>query len=212
MRITKLEHAALRIESSGSTLIVDPGAFTTPITEASGVVAVVLTHEHPDHWTPEQLNRILAKNPDLRIFAPEGVAAAASDFVIEVVHAGDEIEVDPFTLRFFGGRHAEIHRSIPIIDNVGVLVNGTLYYPGDSFAIPEGVEVDTLATPAVAPWLKISEVIDFVEAVKPKRSFPTHDMLLSQIGRTPYYGRIQEATERGGGEFFPLQPGEALDV
>lgn len=212
MRVTKLEHAALQIQQAGKSLFVDPGAFTTPITESSSTVAVVITHEHPDHWTPEQLKRILDANPGIPIFGPEGVASAAADFDVTVVHPGDTVEVDPFTLRFFGGQHAVIHSSIPVIDNVGVLVNDTLYYPGDSFAIPEDVAVDTLVTPAGAPWLKVSEIIDYVLAVAPKRSIPTHDMGLSQIGKNMYYARIKDAVEQGGGEFFPLQPGETIDV
>ena len=138
MRLTKLEHAALVVEDSGDRLYVDPGKFTTPITESAGTVAVVITHEHDDHWTPEQLGRIVAANPDVRIFGPAGVAAAASGFPVETVAAGDEVEVGPFRLRFFGGKHAQIHPSIPIIDNVGVLVNDALYYGGDSFVVPDG--------------------------------------------------------------------------
>lgn len=212
MRVTKLEHAALQIQQGSKTLFLDPGSFTTPITDASNTIAIVITHEHPDHWSPEQLKRILDSNPDAAIYGPEGVAAAAADFDVTVVHAGDTIEVGPFTLRFFGGEHAVIHSSIPVIDNLGVLINDTLFYPGDSFTIPEGVAVDTLATPAWAPWLKISEVIDYVLAVAPKRTFPMHDMGLSQIGKNLVFARIKDATEQSGGEFIPLQPSESLDI
>jgi L-ascorbate metabolism protein UlaG (beta-lactamase superfamily) len=69
MRLTKFEHAALLLEQSGKKLFVDPGSFTTPITEASDTVAVVITHEHADHWTPDQLNRILEASPDAVIYA-----------------------------------------------------------------------------------------------------------------------------------------------
>ena len=148
MRLTKLEHSALVIEHSGTKLFIDPGKFTTPITEAAGAVAVVITHQHDDHWTPDQLRRIVEANTEVRLFGPAGVAAAAADFDIEVVDAGDEVEAGPFRLRFFGGRHAIIHRSIPVIDNVGVLVNDALYYAGDSFTVPEGVAVEVLAAPA----------------------------------------------------------------
>ena len=216
MRLTKLEHATLVLERSGKTLVVDPGSFTTPITDslgdASSVVAVVLTHEHADHWTPEQLNRLLEKAPGIPIFAPEGVAAAASDFDITVVNGGDEITVEPFTLRFFGEKHAVIHSSIPVVDNVGVLINDVLYYPGDSFTVPEGVEVDVLATPVGAPWLKIAEVIDYVLEVKPKRSFATHEMVLSAAGKAMGGDRIKWATEQNGGEYFALTPGDSLDL
>jgi L-ascorbate metabolism protein UlaG (beta-lactamase superfamily) len=212
MKLTKFEHSAMVLEISGDKLVIDPGSFTTPITDLTRVVAIVITHEHADHWTPEQLTWLLKDSPDAKIFAPAGVVAAASGFDITEVNAGDTIEVAPFTLRFFGGKHAQIHSSIPIVDNVGVLVNDTLYYAGDSFVIPEGVSVDTLAVPAGAPWLKIGEVIDYVQAVAPKRSFPVHEMLLSTAGKGMSNGRIDAATKAGGGEFFPLEPGESLDL
>ena len=214
MRLTKLEHAALVLEKEGATLIIDPGAFTTPITEslATGVVAVVITHEHADHWTPDQLQRIVTESPEAKIFAPEGVALVATEFDITVVSPGDSAAAGPFTLRFFGGRHAEIHSSIPIIDNVGVLIDEQLYYAGDSFFIPEGLEIDVLAVPAGAPWLKISEVMDFVLAVAPERSFPTHEMVLSAPGKNMANDRIEWATEQHGGTFFPLKPGDTLQI
>lgn len=212
MRLTKLEHACLVLEDSGKTLIVDPGSFTTPLVGTNNVVAIIITHEHADHWTDDQLKRILERNPDARLFGPAGVATAAFDFDITTVGDGDQIEVGPFTLRFFGKKHAVIHSSIPVVDNVGVLINDVLYYAGDSFTIPEGVTVDTLAVPASAPWLKISEVMDYVMAIKPRRSFPTHEMLLSVAGKTMSNARIQGATENGGGEFFALEPGDTLDL
>ena len=211
MRLTKLEHAALVVEDSGDRLYVDPGKFTTPITESAGTVAVVITHQHDDHWTPEQLGRIVAANPDVRIFGPAGVAAAASGFPVETVAAGDEVEVGPFRLRFFGGKHAQIHPSIPIIDNVGVLVNDALYYGGDSFVVPTGVSVEVLAAPANAPWMKISESMDYLIAVAPRRAFPTHEMLLSRAGKDLSNARLRWAAEQGGGEYLPLEPGDAID-
>lgn len=211
MRLTKLEHAALVIEDTGAKLYVDPGKFTTPITESAGTVAVVITHQHDDHWTPEQLARISEANPGVRIFGPAGVAAAAADFPVEQVAAGDEVEVGPFRLRFFGGRHALIHASIPVIDNLGVLVNDALYYGGDSFTVPVGVAVDVLAAPAGAPWMKIAEAMDYVEQVAPRRAFPTHEMLLSRAGKTLSNARLAWATEQGGGEYLPLEPGDSLD-
>lgn len=212
MKMTKLEHAALIVENTGQRLFIDPGNFTTPLTDTAGAAAVVITHEHADHWTPEQLERITSMNPDVQVFAPAGVAAAAPDRDITVVSAGDIVEVGPFTLQFFGGKHAVIHESIPVVDNIGVLVNNELYYAGDSFTIPDGVEVGTLAVPAGAPWLKIGEVMDYVVAVKPKRSFPTHEMVLSRAGKDMANARIKAVTEHGGGEFFPLEPNEVLDL
>ncbi|MFB6609456.1 MBL fold metallo-hydrolase [Agromyces sp. NPDC056379] len=210
MRLTKLEHAALAIEDSGDKLYIDPGKFTTPITESAGTVAVVITHKHDDHWTPEQLTRIIEANPGVRIFGPAGVVDAAVGFPVEAVEAGDVVDVEPFRLRFFGGRHAVIHPSIPVIDNLGVLVNDALYYAGDSFTVP-GVPVDVLAAPAGAPWMKISEAMDYVIEVAPRRAFPTHEMVLSRAGKALSNARLAWATEQGGGDYVALEPGDTLD-
>ena len=211
MKLVKREHACLVITQGSDTLIVDPGSFTLPLEDVTGVVAVVITHEHPDHWTPEHLDRIIAANPDARLFGPAGVAAAADGYDVTVVADGDTVEVGEFTLAFYGGKHAVIHSSIAVIDNVGVLVNGVLWYGGDSFTVPP-VAVETVAVPAGAPWLKIGEVMDYVDTLAPKRSFPTHEMVLSVIGKGMANQRIASVTESHGGEHFALEPGESLDL
>lgn len=210
--MTKFEHAALIVEEAGRRLIIDPGSFTTPFPDASNTVGIVLTHEHPDHWTPEHLERIRRVNPGVPIYGPSGVAAAASGFDVTIVEPGDTVVVEPFTLKFFGGLHAVIHESIPTIPNVGVLVNDRLYYPGDSYAVPEGVDVTLLAAPLGAPWLKIGDAIDFVLAVHPRLAFGTHDMTLSVIGRDMHRARLKWATEQGGGEFLALDPAQSVDI
>ena len=212
MRVTKHEHAALLVEDAGKALIVDPGSFTNPFTELQNVIGVVITHEHADHWTPEHLERILKQTGPIPILGPAGVVAAASEFDVTEVNPGDTLTVGPFTLRFFGGRHAVIHESIPVVDNVGVLFNDAFYYPGDSYAVPEGVDVKLLAAPVGAPWLKIGEAIDFVLAVKPRRVFGTHDMTLSVAGRDMGRARLGWAAEQDGGELVSLDPGDSADV
>jgi L-ascorbate metabolism protein UlaG (beta-lactamase superfamily) len=211
MRITKYEHACFVASIADKKVVVDPGSFTVPLPDSNNVVAVVITHEHADHWTPEHLQRIKDNSPDVRFFGPAGVAAAASDFEIEVVKDGDKIEIDPFTLEFFGEKHAQIHKSIPLVDNVGVLINGSVFYPGDSFTLGP-IGVDLLAVPASAPWLKIGEVMDYVLAAKPKRSFATHDMINSVTGNQMAGARITATTEQNGGEFVPLAVGEFVDI
>ena len=210
MKVTKYEHATLVVSIGDDTLVIDPGMFLSAV-DFGNVAAVVITHEHGDHWTPDQLGRILEKNPDAVVYGPAGVTAAASGFDVVTVKAGDVIEAGPFTLKFFGDKHAVIHESIPVPDNVGVLVNDELYYPGDSFTVPD-VEVGTLAAPIGAPWLKVGEAIDFVLAVKPKHALYAHDMTLSAAGKKMHADRLQWATEKNGGEFHPLEVGESLDV
>jgi L-ascorbate metabolism protein UlaG (beta-lactamase superfamily) len=212
MRITKFEHACFVVERDNHTVVVDPGTYTTPLFELRGVDAIVITHEHPDHWTADQLRRILDQNPQARLFGPAGVVAAAgAEFDFTEVKDGDKHEVGPFDLEFYGAKHAVIHSSIPVVDNVGVLINGTIFYPGDAYTVPP-VEVDVLAVPSSAPWLKIGEAMDYVLAVAPKRTFATHEMVNSVIGKGMASARIEWATAQGGGEFFALEPGDSLSV
>ncbi|OCG75328.1 MBL fold metallo-hydrolase [Microbacterium sediminis] len=211
MRVTKHEHATLRLHDQGDTLVVDPGSFTTPLDALHDLVGVVITHEHRDHWTPAQLDHLAQVAPRVPIYAPQGVADAAEGYDITVVAPGDTVTVGAFTLRFFGGVHAQIHESIPLVDNVGVMINDRLYYPGDSFAVPDA-KVPVLAAPIGAPWLKLGEAMDFVLAVAPERAFPTHDMTLSVSARTMHASRLAWAAEQNGGELVDLAPGDELDV
>lgn len=214
MRITKLEHAALVVENEGRTLFIDPGKFTRLLEADATASAVVITHEHDDHWTPEQLMRVREAQPQVRFFGPAGVTQAAAEhgITVEQVSPGETVIVDGFTLRFFGGKHALIHRSIPAIDNVGVLVNDRLYYGGDAFDAPAGARIEVLAVPAAAPWMKIAEAMDYIEAVAPARSFSSHEMLLSEAGKALSNARIAWSTEKSGGVFSALEAGDSLEL
>lgn len=216
MRLIKHGHACLELvddAGDGSRVIIDPGNYTEEFDGIHNVLAVVITHMHDDHCYEPQLDRILAASPNLVIYGTDEVCKrlaaveGGSRFNTVPVHHGDFYPVGGFTLEFFGDLHAEIHRSIPLIQNCGVMVNDTLYYPGDSYTQPDR-PVGLLACPASAPWLKIGDVMDFITAVKPARSFPTHNALLSDLGHALNNGRIKLVTEAGGGSFEYLQVGE----
>ncbi|MGI6877918.1 MBL fold metallo-hydrolase [Microbacterium sp. gxy059] len=211
MRVTKHEHALLSVRQGGETLVIDPGGFAPSLGDLGDVTAVVVTHEHPDHADPRHLTELAERFPDARMLTTTATAEAAP-VPMTVVAPGDEVSAGVFRLRFFGGAHSEIHSSIPIIDNLGVLVNDALYYPGDSYALPGDAEVALLAAPIGAPWLKIGEAMDFVLAARPRRAFGTHDATLSEIGLRMHRERLAWATEEHGGTFHPLDAGESIEV
>ena len=174
MRITKYEHACLVIENNGQNLIIDPGNISDDFIVPKNVVGVVLTHEHPDHIDPEKMKNILPDNPEAVVVSHAGIINTNNWPHTQVVAAGDTFELGPFNLKFYGGKHELIHKKLPIVDNLGVMINDTLYYPGDSYATP-GVPVKVLAVPTSGPWLKIGDVVDFVLGVHPEMAFSTHD-------------------------------------
>ena len=51
--------------------------------------------------------------------------------------------------------------------------------------------------PVMAPWNKISEVIDYVREVKPQRAYDIHDALLTDLARPIYDRQIGVARRRG---------------
>ncbi|AYF97100.1 MBL fold metallo-hydrolase [Protaetiibacter intestinalis] len=213
MNVTKFEHSCMVVSKGTAKLVIDPGVFLAALPDTAGIVAVVLTHEHADHFSADRVRDILEQSPDARVLGPQGVAdaAAAEGIPVEVVHGGDTVEVEPFTLRFFGEKHNVIHSSIPVIDNVGVLVDDEFYYGGDSYTAP-GVPVALLAAPVGAPWLKIGDAMDYVLEVAPRQAFPVHDLTLSVAGKTMASGRLEWATQQGGGSYHVLEPGESIDL
>lgn len=182
MKITKYEHACFTVEENGQVLVVDPGAYTTDFTPPTGVVAVVITHEHADHMDKAHLQAIVATNPDALIISHSDITSQLGEFKTMSVVPNEGIKVGDFELEFYGGEHATIYADLPTIANIGVLINERLYYPGDSFALPERA-VEILALPVSAPWMKLSEAIDFARSVNPKMIFPTHDAVLSDVGK-----------------------------
>ena len=211
MQITKYEHACLVLENNGKKLILDPGSYGRDMNGFTDVEAIVITHQHDDHCFEAQLDRILNLNPNAAIYAPADACDRLANYSTTAVYHGDWYDTGNFQLEFFGDLHSEIHRSIPIIQNTGVMINDSLYYPGDSYTTPDR-HVKLLACPASAPWLKIGDVMDFVAAVKPARSFPTHNALLTEIGHNLNNSRIKLVTEEHGGVFEYLLPGETTSV
>jgi len=210
MELTKYEHACFTVEKDGKTIVVDPGAFTTDFSVPEQVVAVIITHEHGDHLDTDQLSEIVAKNPDTVILAPQDVTAKLSTFETRTVHGGDSFALSGFDLDFYGDDHAVIHPDMHKAQNVGVLIEDRLYFPGDSFAVPDK-SVDTLALPVSAPWMKVSEAIEFMKTIGARLTFPTHDALLSSIGKDVTDRMIGSFAETAGTEYRRID-GETIEI
>ncbi|MEV8513889.1 MBL fold metallo-hydrolase [Dactylosporangium sp. NPDC051484] len=210
MRITKYTHACLRLEHGGGVLVIDPGVFSE--SEAlEGADAVLITHEHMDHVDLDKLRAAAAKQPALTVHTHPDVEAQLTDLDADVfaVNPGDMFVAAGMTVRAHGGRHAVIHPDIPRIVNLGFAIEapfGTIYHPGDSFHVPDE-EIATLFVPVSAPWLKLSEAIDFARAVKPERAFALHDSLLVEAGQQMVTGHM---TRLSGTQYTRLEPGSSI--
>jgi L-ascorbate metabolism protein UlaG (beta-lactamase superfamily) len=218
MKLTKFTHACVRLEKDGKVLVFDPGTFSETDQALAGAHAVLITHEHADHVDVDAVAAALQSNTDLELFAPEAVAATlrskAPDAAsrIHAAAAGEEFETAGFAVRTYGGQHALIHPQIPVVANVGFLVDGNVYHPGDSFAIPDGVDVQTLLVPIHAPWNKVGEVVDFVIGVRAPQAFPVHDALLNELGRGLVEGHVTRIGATYGTAYRHLSSGDSVEV
>lgn len=208
MKLTKYEHACFIIEGQEQGLVVDPGMFTS-LSEGLPAVGLVVTHVHDDHLTDDNLNRLRTANPDLPIFTTAEVAEKVPGAI--VVETNKTYDAGPFRLQFFGDKHQQVHPDYPPADNYGVFINEKVYYPGDSFTLP-GKPIEVLLVPAAAPWMKTSEAMDFITAVKPHLVIPTHDDVLSNEGKGFTDNWLKQAAEKAGATYQRLSTGESIDI
>jgi len=202
MELTKYGHSCIRIDEGDRALAIDPGVFSDVPEALDGASAVLITHEHVDHIDAETLRRAAGRDSRMRIFAPAPVAESLADLGEQVVSvaAGESFEADGFAVRTFGGQHALIHPLIPIVPNVGYLIDAAVFHPGDSLTVPPA-EVQILLIPAVAPWSKVGEVIDYAVAVRAPRAYPIHDAIATDAWLGLVRGNLTRITERFGIEY-----------
>ncbi|WP_369215707.1 MBL fold metallo-hydrolase [Streptomyces flavofungini] len=186
MKLTKHAHACVSLEKDGDRLVIDPGTFTPDAAEAVAQAdAVLVTHEHFDHFDEDLVAAALDARPELQVYGTAAVAEALGGRAgrVHTVAAGDSFTVGSLGVTVHGHRHAPVHADIPCPDNVGYLVgDGAVYHPGDAYFVPEA-SVRTLLLPTSGPWTKLSEAADYVRAVKPERVLQIHELMLSDLGQ-----------------------------
>ncbi len=211
MRITKYGHSCLLIEEAGARMLTDPGVFSSGFEGLKDLDAILITHQHQDHCVPRNIGGLLEDNPEAKVYADEGSAKILANVGVPVqaVKAGDELEVAGVKVSVWGEHHALVHQEIPVVPDVGYMIAGKLFYPGDALTVPEPA-VEVLAIPLDAPWMKVSEGIEYLRAVKPKVAIPVHDAINSVAGRDMYVSMLKDM---GGGVEVRLVPdGQSTEV
>ena len=189
MELTHFGHSCLlagfpgTINHSTTTILFDPGNFSHGFEGITGLSAILITHQHPDHADPERLPALVEANPGAALYADPATAAQLGG-AWRPVHAGEEFTVDGLRIRGLGGQHLVGDGEHP----------ARLMHPGDALFVPDE-EVHVLATPAAAPWMKISEAVDYLRAVAPTHAVPIHQGVVAPEARGIYYGRLTEMTD-----------------
>ena len=212
MRLWKLGHACVRLERAGSVLVIDPGSLTEP-EAVQDADAVLVTHEHFDHFAESCLRSAAAARPGLEVWTVPAVAQVLSDLGHRVhsVSDGDRFVVAGFHVRAYVGAHTRAHPDLPPVENAGFLVEGDVFHPGDALTLP-GVPVDTLLVPLQGSWTQLSATIDWIRQVRPRRAVAIHDSGLSPVGRAILDGYLGANGPGIGTAYCRLAPSTALEV
>jgi L-ascorbate metabolism protein UlaG (beta-lactamase superfamily) len=213
MRLTKLAHAGVRLVSGGATLVIDPGGFGSGIEALAEADAVLITHEHADHFDEEALRSALDARPGLRVWSTPAVADQLGSFRGRVtpVRHGDAFTAAGFEVHAYGQEHALSHQEIPVVMNTGFLVEGEVFHPGDALTVP-GEPVPTLLVPVCAPWLKSAEFVDYFRQVMPRHGLAIHDAMLSEFGLMALEGYLEFAGDGREADLTRLEPGTTIDL
>ncbi|MBB4934494.1 L-ascorbate metabolism protein UlaG (beta-lactamase superfamily) [Lipingzhangella halophila] len=211
MRLTKHGHACVRVEQGSSAVVIDPGEFSGADL-LRGAHAVLVTHEHFDHVDVPAVTAALRENPDLTVWTNDSVAARFTDVPrerIRVVRHGDTFDAAGMAVHVYGEKHAPTH--LAPVRNIGFLIGGEVFHPGDAFTVPEE-PVRTLLLPTNAPWLKATEVVDYASRVTPERAYSIHDGLVNEIGTRVIGNILNAAAHSAGGDYQRIPPGEAVEL
>ena len=68
-----------------------------------------------------------------------------------------------------------------------------------------------MAVPVSSNWFRFSDVVDLVRKLSPTYAFPTHDRLLSDIGKKQADGHMTNLTKNYGVQYMRLDSSTPLE-
>jgi len=209
MKLTKFSHSCVKIAEGDRRLVIDPGVFSEVEDALAEIDAVLITHEHTDHVDVDRLAVAAQANPALKVWGPTSVIdhlARDARFAdlgqrLSAVGPGQSFIAGGLQVRTYGGQHAMVHSSVPVVSNVSYLIGDAIYHPGDSYTVPNAI-VEALLVPSSAPWAKMAETYEFMISVRAPRAFQVHDALLSPTGTKVYEAHFDRIRDLYGTTVF----------
>ena len=170
-----LGHDAFRIDTEMGKVYIDP--FQLP-DNAPKARLVMITHDHFDHYSPVDLDRIVDAHTD--IIAPLSTAKQLEYGNVHAVKPYDELAIENINIKVLPSYN--INKDFHPKGNgwVGYLfiINGvTFYHSGDSDFIPEmkDIKTDIALLPVSGTYVMTAgEAVQAALAIKPQLAIPMH--------------------------------------
>ncbi len=207
MKITKLVHSCLLVETPERVALLDPGNMSTQMIEAANIERlddIIVTHKHADHMDTPTIQQLKQRFPGLRITAPVDAREELAQAGLEAF--GDETD----QIKFFDSPHESVEPLFPKPDELGVHYLAKLSHPGDSHSFSE--TKDILALPVSAPWGATIRAVNLGLELKPKYIIPIHDWHWSDEARAGMYQMMGKVFADAGIKFISPTNGQAFEV
>lgn len=196
IKIHFIKHASLIIEVNGMMLYIDPTAmYGTDFTKLPKADAVMVTHQHPDHF---DINAITAlSKPNTRLIGSKRVIELSAKG--KTMMPGDTIELSGIKIMATPAynttpSHLQFHpRQRHDIGFVFQIDNLRIYVAGDTENIPEMAQlknIDIAFLPVNQPYtMTAQQAIKAIKTIQPKIVYPYH---CSDTDLTPIVNAFRE--------------------
>ena len=210
MKLTKFIHACVLVEDDKYSALFDPGEFSFdsfPLDSLLKLDYVLITHEHPDHFSERFIKAIYSKFPDVQFFSTGEVVKKLQALGINKVSIDSDEIVSLSPLE-----HASMAplSPLPMCQNVAIHFNNKVSHPGDSHHLTESRDI--LLMPLAGPWGAAIEGIRMAMKLKPKVVVPIHDWMWNNTWRQNMYDRLETFFQKEGVLFLKTTDGQTYEV
>ncbi len=168
-----LGHDGFLIKGDGKVIVIDP----FQVKECEPADLILVSHEHYDHCSPEDVEKILK---DSTVIVTEADSAAKLSGNIQVVRPGDKVNaagISVETVPAYNTNKTFHPKANGWLGFVITVAGVRVYHAGDTDVIPEmdSVQADIALLPVSGTYvMNVQEAVEAAKMIKPKVVIPMH--------------------------------------